>query len=772
MAEIDVVFNSSMVEGHSAAWDQNWGDAVKLYRKAVKVMPSSTLAITSLGLAFYEQKKFKEAIVCYNRAAKLTPDDPLPTDKLADIYEKIGDVDSSIKMSMLSADLHLKFKDAEKSLENWRRVTRLKPEHLKAHFRLAVVQERLGRKNLAVQEYITIGAYLQDFGQVGQALKVVKKAIEADPTSTLAKQALVLIETNKTLPKPINLEYQANEGEDDQKSGIGQSSIALAIDHEKPDLIGEARQKALTALAGKLFDLTSDNIELADDSIQGFLDNLKTGENLEEENLIEISLHIGAAIDYQTMADNEKAANELKQAINHGLNFSAASFNLGLLMHQSGDLDKAQPHLQKALSDPDYSMAAHLLIAEYKYFSGDLNEAMSDYLKALKFADLSVVDQDFKDILSGQYDSLIKSTPEIEGRKYLENLRNNIIGLLLQSDWKKLVIEARSQLQSSNTGRLGLTLAELLSQTENTEMIKTISSVYQIANQGYYRSAMEEAFRILSISPSYLPLHIYMGELLLKQDRVQEAVDKFNTVAATYSARGDDQRSMNLVNRVIEIVPLELSARNHLIQQYINHSQFADAVNEYMKLAEVNYSLAKLEAAMINYKLALQLAEEHQIKNPGITEILHKIADIDMHSLSWRKAEEIYEQIVKKDPEDEFARIQLIEINMRLSDLTQAEFELNNYLYYLSTRGNNEEALLFVKKIIKLNPDMLFARKALAEIFQQIGQNKEAIIEWDKLAEKAVEKGDFDSAREAIRAILMLEPDDPKQYRLMLQQLG
>ena len=33
------------------------------------------MAITSLGLALYEQKKFKEALVCYKRAAKLSPED-------------------------------------------------------------------------------------------------------------------------------------------------------------------------------------------------------------------------------------------------------------------------------------------------------------------------------------------------------------------------------------------------------------------------------------------------------------------------------------------------------------------------------------------------------------------------------------------------------------------------------------------------------------------------------------------------------------------------
>ena len=67
---------------------------------------------------------------------------------------------------------------------------------------------------------------------------------------------------------------------------------------------------------------------------------------------------------------------------------------------------------------------------------------------------------------------------------------------------------------------------------------------------------------------------------------------------------------------------------------------------------------------------------------------------------------------------------------------------------------------------------MLYARKCLAEIHQQIGQTKEAIVQWDKVAEKSVAKGEMEGAKEALRAILMLNPEDHNRYRTMLQRLG
>ena len=74
---------------------------------------------------------------------------------------------------MAAADLWLKHRDADKAIENWARVTRLQADNLRAHSRLAVVYERLGRKSQAVREFISMAALLQDVGQIGEALKAI-----------------------------------------------------------------------------------------------------------------------------------------------------------------------------------------------------------------------------------------------------------------------------------------------------------------------------------------------------------------------------------------------------------------------------------------------------------------------------------------------------------------------------------------------------------------------------------------------------------------------
>ena len=48
------VFDKALDKGHSAAWDQNWDEAIKCYKEALREFPDSAVALTSLGLVLME----------------------------------------------------------------------------------------------------------------------------------------------------------------------------------------------------------------------------------------------------------------------------------------------------------------------------------------------------------------------------------------------------------------------------------------------------------------------------------------------------------------------------------------------------------------------------------------------------------------------------------------------------------------------------------------------------------------------------------------------
>ena len=767
MAGQENIYQDEMNKGHSAAWDQRWDIAVEHYRKAVEELPDRARAINNLGLAYYQQQKYEEAQACYIRAAKLSPDDPLPIEKLAEIYERIGKITVAAEQSMVAADLYLQIKDADKAIENWARVTRLIPEHLKAHSRLAVVHERLGRKEQAIREYIFVAALLQDIGQIGEAVKAVEKAVAIDPENNEAKQALELVQSNKTLPKPVR-----------QRGATGPLRMAAVRELEElppeladlgkkgPDPIAEARQKALTALAGLLFDFSGDDNIGEDSTAQSGLRGVfGKGKN---DDFGKISKYLGTAIDSQTRAKDDEAAKSLKKAVEAGLDFPAAYFNLGLLYHKLERKESAQRNLLRSVTHPDFSLAARILLGDYLQESGNIREAALEFLEALKEADTA----EQSDELREQYEPLIEGINQEEDEEVLTQFNTNVVEMLMKPDWRTHVSNAREQLPSNVAGVPPTPLAEILTEAKNTEIVGALANINQMARDGHLRAAMEEAFSLVSVAPTYLPLHIHMGELLLRQNRTKEAISKFTVIASTYSSRGEAKRATDLLRRIVDISPMDQVARNKLIQRLTEQGQIDQAIHEYIKLADVHYRLARLDEARSTYERALRLAQQTNADTSWSTRILKHMADIDLQRLDWRQALRVYEQLRTSAPDDEDTRMRLIEMNVRLGKENQGIVELDNFLSYLIGKAMEDQVLAFLEKLVGENENMIFARKRLAEFFQQNAQVEKSIEQWDKVAELLIAKGNKEEAKEAIRAILILKPPNAEQYRAALQKLG
>src|SRR5574342_988874 len=175
------IFQKSMNEGHSAAWDQEWGKAAVAYRKALQEMPDNPKALNSLGLALFQQGSYDEALPIYKRAAQVSPQDPSPMEKLAQLLERTGHLKEAVDVAARAAELFLNQRDVDKAIENWVRVTMLDPDNVMAHSRLALAHERLGHKAQAVTELIAVASLVQRTGNLQKTAELINKALHIVP---------------------------------------------------------------------------------------------------------------------------------------------------------------------------------------------------------------------------------------------------------------------------------------------------------------------------------------------------------------------------------------------------------------------------------------------------------------------------------------------------------------------------------------------------------------------------------------------------------------
>lgn len=766
MAGREDIFQRAMNEGHSAAWDQAWEQAATAYKKALAEFPDHPKALGSLGLALFQRQKFDEALKVYIRAAQVTPEDPTPFEKIAFIEERQGNLKEAIQASYQAAELFLKTRDVEKAIENWLRVVQLNPEHIQARSRLAFVHEKTGQIHQAATEYLAVASLLQNLGNIDKALEILKHAQQLESGNSEIAQALAMVNAGKLLPKPSR-----------PKGGTGPLRMAQVKQLEapreeikdSPDPISEARKKALNVLADALFQLTDESSEEAQ-TRRGLQSIMKgTGQLSAQAEQTRILLHLSQAIDSQTKNQEAMAADELEKAIESGFSHPAIYFDLGYLRAASGRSESALRNLQQCNKHADYELAARLLSGQILVGLNRLKEAAIENLEALKIADSAVVKAEEADMIRQLYEPLIESVGRDLDDSALQKLCDNVQEMLARLNWRAHLIKLRDEMPKTDADAI-LPLAEILIQAQSSHVIESINYINQLARSNRLRSAMDEAFQAIKYAPTYLPLHMLIGDLLIREGQTQDAINKFTVVANAYGVRGEASQASKVLRKIIQLAPMDMAARNRLIEQLVARGQQDEAIAEYLDLADIYYRLAELEMARKTYTTALRLAQQPNANRQWSVQILRRMADIDMQRLEWKQALRVYEQLRTLRPDDVSARSNLIELNLRLGQPAQAHGELLSYLEYLEGNKNSAQAIPFIEKLIEEN-DYPVLRRELAAQYHLAGRTSEAVTMLDAIGDQLMEKGDKNGVREVITQILAMNPPNAEDYRNLLTQL-
>jgi tetratricopeptide (TPR) repeat protein len=761
------IFQKAMNEGHSAAWDQEWSKAAAAYRRALEEFPDHPKALNSLGQALHQLNQVDDALQIYSRAVKLLPDDPVPMEKVAHLSERVGDLKTAMEAAIRAGDLFLKQRDADKAIENWVHVNSINPENAIAHSRLAQVHERLGHSQQAVMEYLALASILQRAGNAERTQEMVNKAQSLLPDSPQVKQAQTLLKTGQLLPKPIRA-----------KGGTGPIRMAQVKQLEQPakktasglDPIADARQKALTHLAELLFDFSDESSSTAQDR-KGISAIMKgTGSLSAQSEHVKVVLHLGQAIDAQSKGNDQLAADEMEAALNAGFSAPALFFSLGYLRFKIERYESAQRTLQNSVKHLDYGLASRLLLGQILSRKGAFNEAATNYLEALKAADAASVPADQADDIRQQYEPLIESYQSQTEETLLRTVCDNIHGLLMRPDWREQLHKIREQMPQQE-GDIVAPLADMILQAQSSSVLDSMNRINQLARMGSLRSAMDEAYDAIKHAPTYLPLHILMGDLLVQEGQIPDAITKFGVVAHSYSVRGEVLQATKLLRRIIQISPMDLGARNRLTDQLVARGQVDDAIQEYLEIAAIYYRLAELDMARKTYTNALRLVQQGSASRDWNVHILQRMADIDMQRLDWKQALRVFEQIRTLIPDDDAIRKQLIELNMRMEQMDRAMSELESYLTHLESHNKQELAHSFLEDLAREHSDQPLLKRTLAALLHRMGRLAEAIPILDQLGEALLEKGDKEGAMGVINQIVLMNPANVADYRALLNQM-
>lgn len=771
MSQESTQFQTLMSQGHTAAWEQDWVKALENYRLALLENPQDAMALASAGLACFQLEQYDEALKLYIRCSSVTPDDPMPFEKMGRIYEHTGSIIEAVKAFMQCGEKQLKARDAEHAIAAFKEAIRLDPNNQTVRMRLAMIYDKMGLKAESVTEYLFVAALMQASGDPSKASQVVQYTLQLEPHNQAAQNAMMQLKTGQQMALPLS--NKGGTGPVAAKSAKQTENLTPAEEvAPKYDPLTEARLIALKEMAGMLFDQSEGASVDGQVPMRRQIHLLRgTGDlSSKDAERSRARTHLSRTIDLQTAGKDDDAAVELERAIDLGLNLSAAEYILALLTYEANP-QKALKHLQKAVRNPAYALASNLLMAKIQEKAGQLKESSSYALCALKLADVLSVPRELENELTQLYEPILEAHDRVTDEKDLANITKIIQAQLLRSDWREYLKEARGQLPRQPEGSPPIPLAEMLLETTNSQVIEALALIKQLASEGKIRTAMEEAFYALTHAPTYLPLHVQIGELLLMENRIAEAVEKFNLVAYLYNVRGETNQAIRLLTRVAKLAPMDLSVRDMLIDLLISSGRMDEAVQQYMDIANVHYLLAELDLARGDYQKALSLSQKTVTSRTWAVQILNKLADIELQSLDLKQAIKILEQLRSLEPLDSTTRATLIDLYLRIGLPSGAMNELDAFLRLLETAGHSDRSERFLDSLLEDRPDNIDIQKRLIRFFQNQNKQTEIIEKLDALAEKCLRQENRDGALATLQNLIALNPPNSNDYRRLYEEL-
>jgi tetratricopeptide (TPR) repeat protein len=762
MAENQEKFRTAINRGNSAAWDMDWQGAAIYYQQALDECPENPLALTSMGLALYEQHKFAEAIEYYKKAALVGPEDPIAPEKIADIFERQGRLKEAIQAVVHAAELYLKIRDAEKAISCYERATSLDPMNLHARTRLALIFERMHKYDQAITEFLAAASILQRTGQLDRAKKTVEHCLMLDGSNEKALKARKALGEMDMLPEPprrkdVSASLRMAEVMEPKKDPTTKELITM----EDTLPTEYFKQKSLVVLASMLFDPVT-SFPLVNGSAR----------NLSKKQQDDIMVSLNRAVDTLTHNREDKAIDHLEDLMRFGLDSSAVYYNLGFVLMDINPR-RAVEVLQLCVQKDDYAMGAFSLLGQIFQKRGGVNnlrKAAAFYLRALGMADLFTVDSSRHASLREAYVPVLDIPQQISGEKELKDLCNTISSQIYRKDWLNYLISIRAQLPEMDP-KQPAPISELVLKSNNTQVLEAIAHIRVLVLERKFDAALEETYYALQFAPNYLPLHIEIARLMSYQDDINRAVEKFSLISRLYILRGELLQGAKMMEEALKLSPLDVELRQQLIGLLVGQDQYQQALDQYMILADNFEVFANFDQMRKVYFDALRLASRLPNSRDWSVRILTAIADIDMKRLDWHRAQRVYEQIKTLIPDDEETRKNLIGVYYRLGQNEAAQNEIDDYMSIIRNSHQFEKGIDFLQALITEWPQKYDQRRQLAEVYVRMGRKESALDELNKVASAYLDEGQTEQTVDILQRMMTIDPEHGGEYQMVVNRL-
>lgn len=754
-----------MIHAERFSDQDNWPEAIKAYRFALAEFPNNEAAIIGFGKANLAIGQGEIAWKAFQQVLKINPGNHQALAFIAEIQEEMGQADAAAETYLRLGNVFAGHHDLDSASEAWLRAIELVPDKIDAYQKLAQALVQQGKARPAARHYLSVAAIYQSREDHESALQQIQEAqalIPNDPGVAAALEALdqgLPIQPDEiselSPPEEVDLAEFTDEFADSdffEEDPFALENELAASRAPVGGLIESTQQRALEELANVIFED----------------DNKAHAATISRD---EVNLLIVQAIDLQRQDRLSEAINNYRQVTQAGAGRPALYFNLGVLYKDQGQYNDAAKMFKMAAQDRAYQISSQFALGETYAEADNLELAIKHFIETLKIIDLQNISSQKAGTLAETYETLTENYLTRLDPAKANGLITAVRKFFANPTWQQKVAEARAQMDSVTENGTTMSLVEFLETPETEVVITTMALTGEYLKRNFLMTASEECLRSIQKAPSYLPLHVRLADILLKQEHTDEAITKYLYIARVYLMRNQPDQAVNIYEKILRLAPMDVTVRSKLIELYISYHDTEQALEQYLVLADSYYQLAQVDRSLEKYNEALRLAATSPQVNTWKADILSRMGDIYNQRFDWARATTAFEDLLKINPNDERTQRQLIDLYYKQNKVNQATKTLDGLLA-IYQKYNPPKALELLKELTAIYHEDMSLRQRLAVAYAQNGMNREAIKEYDVLGEMQLESGLRSQAMQTIQAIINLEPDDLEGYRRLLAQIS
>lgn len=571
---------------------------------------------------YVEQRLMLGAIDACMEVIRLAPE-YLPIHlRMGEIYERENRPDDALTKYQLLIDTYVVRGESGRAIDVYKRLINLSPDTINARSRLADIFKSEGRSEEAAEQIAMVAATYFRMGQTNKALEEYRRGVQLAPNNATLRaqygEALLKLERYEAALGEFR---RALEHTQDDPVGIARVNVTLALMHDQPTALWQSLATLLEQLKHRPQQLSA---------VQG---EYRSALLVSDEPL----LHYILGIIQQQASQHPSALLEFEQA--------EALLN-----------DDADPYLPQVL--------VHQAMADSYIALGQADDALAQLQKGQ-----AVAEQATQPEPAARYPFSVPLSQGELVRRLAEAhaAAGNMPGAeqALQAAKKHLPYDRAIYTKLADVyfqqGKLNEAIAqldELATHYENRQdldrAIETLEYGKQLAPNNI---PIANRLAKLQIRRGYLDKGVdgllRSADLQRKAGQLKDAVASLQQAAEVHWTLGEHDKARAVYDKIVQIAPNDIEARQWLSFMYTLAGRTADAINEKKQIVRVLLQMRDFDNA---------IAEMHQIYglDQNDADNLFALGDALMRRNEFEQAVRIYGRLAKM-PNVETERIEALQ---------------------------------------------------------------------------------------------------------------